>query len=196
MRTPSRTPQISVCEKNPKQRCIPGKPIKTRGLGILCWDPSLSGRYQSCSLGIHRRRKLFWAKLGKFLQGGGGSQQGFFFPPTSNIPGKEGENNQEGKEFHANGNRVQAPRGSKQCFPNGVFQIPHLGFRQRKTPPEGQIMPENANVFLFILVPSSLADPDHALNTPLWKTPFRKHHLLLLGSQWGSYSANGRISAF
>ena len=23
------------------------------------------------------------------------------------------------------------PKGSKRCFPNGVFQIPHLGFRQR-----------------------------------------------------------------
>ena len=30
-------------------------------------------------------------------------------------------------------------------------------------------------------MPSALADPDHPLNTPLRKTPFRKHRLLLLG---------------
>ena len=36
-------------------------------------------------------------------------------------------------------------------------------------------------LFSIILVPSALADPGHPLNTPLWKTPFRKHRLSLLG---------------
>ena len=40
----------------------------------------------------------------------------------------------------------QKPKGSKQCFPNGVFQIPHLGLRQRKTLWEGRRMPENTSV--------------------------------------------------
>ena len=32
------------------------------------------------------------------------------------------------------------PKGSKRCFPNGVFQIPHLGLRQRKAPAAGRRM--------------------------------------------------------
>ena len=51
------------------------------------------------------------------------------------------------------------PKGSRRCFPNGVFQIPHLGLRQRKPPSERQRMPENTSV-LKHLVPSALGDPD------------------------------------
>ena len=54
---------------------------------------------------------------------------------------------------------------------NGVFQIPHFGWKQRCL---------KTSVFSSILVPSAVADPDHPLNTTL-KTPFRKHRLLLLG---------------
>ena len=58
------------------------------------------------------------------------------------------------------------PKGSKRCFPNGVFQIRHLALRQRKAQaPKCFKTP----VFLSILVPSALADPDHPLNTPFLK---------------------------
>ena len=71
--------------------------------------------------------------------------------------------------------------------PNGVFQTVFFRFltsacdrcklfqRDKECP--------QTPVFSGILVPSALADPDpdHPLNTPLWKTPFRKHRLLLLG---------------
>ena len=48
-------------------------------------------------------------------------------------------------------NIARYPKGSKrcfpqQCFPNGVFRIPHLGSRQRKTPSAGRKMPENTSV--------------------------------------------------
>ena len=75
-------------------------------------------------------------------------------------------------ELTANGG-PQVPKGSKRCFPNG--------FATEKNPWEGRRMPENSRV-LSILVPSAVADPDQPLNAPLWKTPFRKHRLLLLGS--------------
>ena len=52
--------------------------------------------------------------------------------------------------------------------------------KRRKNPSEGQRVTETP-VFSCILVPSALADPDHPLHTPLPKTPFRKHRLLLLG---------------
>ena len=77
----------------------------------------------------------------------------------------------------------QCPKGSKRCFPNGVFQIPHLGLRLRKTPSEDKKCLKTP-VFSGILVPSALGDPDRPVNAPLWKTPFRKHRLLLLGMCW------------
>ena len=43
--------------------------------------------------------------------------------------------------------RSHKPKGSKRCFPNGVFQIPQLGFRKWKATSEGQSMPENTSVF-------------------------------------------------
>ena len=57
-------------------------------------------------------------------------------------------------------------KGPKRCFPNGVFQIPHLGLRQRKAPPERQSMLKTPS-FSSILVPSAPADPDKPRNTPL-----------------------------
>ena len=42
---------------------------------------------------------------------------------------------------------VSLPKGSKRCFPNGVFQILHLGSRQRSTPSEAPKIPENSSVF-------------------------------------------------
>ena len=39
------------------------------------------------------------------------------------------------------------PKGSNRCFPNGVFQIPHLGLRQRKAPADRQRVPESTSVF-------------------------------------------------
>ena len=41
------------------------------------------------------------------------------------------------------------------------------------------------SVISGILVPSAVADSDHRLNTPLWKTPFGQHRSLLLGP-WNS----------
>ena len=39
------------------------------------------------------------------------------------------------------------PKGSKRCFPNGVFQILDLSLRRRQTLSEGQRLPENTSVF-------------------------------------------------
>ena len=58
------------------------------------------------------------------------------------------------------------PKGSKRCFPNGVFQISHLGLQQRKTMSEGKTMSENTSV-AGILEASALADPDDPLDIPL-----------------------------
>ena len=85
------------------------------------------------------------------------------------------------------------PKGSKRCFPNGVFQILHRGLLQRKTPSEGQRTLETP-AFWRISVPSALADPDPLLNTPLWKAPFRKHCLLLLS--WDSFSQHLFLEPF
>ena len=69
--------------------------------------------------------------------------------------------------------------------PNGVFQT--MFFRLLTSVCDtGKPLQRNKSclktpVFSSILVPSALADPDRPLNAPLWKTPFRKHHLLLLG---------------
>ena len=58
------------------------------------------------------------------------------------------------------------PKGSKRCFPNGVFQIPHLGTRQRKTHQRNKECMKTP-MFSSVLVPSALADPDRPLNAPL-----------------------------
>ena len=64
------------------------------------------------------------------------------------------------------------PKGSKRCFPNGVFQIPHLGQRQRGKPFQRDKECPKTPVFYGILVPgSAVADPGYPLNAPLWKTP-------------------------
>ena len=69
------------------------------------------------------------------------------------------------------------PKGSKRRFPNRVFQIPHLGLRQREALPEGRRMPENTTLFKHF--GAFCPCPDHPPSAPLWKTPFRKHRLLL-----------------
>ena len=80
--------------------------------------------------------------------------------------------------FRADGKSIDAPcaKGSKRCFPNGVFQISHLGLRQRNATSEGKRMPENTSVFKHFggFCPCRSWRP---IDTPLWKTPFRKHRL-------------------
>ena len=62
--------------EKPKSAVYTQKTKKNRCLGILCWDPNLSGGYQNCSLGIHRWEIFsmsFWEKLGIFLESLGGA---------------------------------------------------------------------------------------------------------------------------
>ena len=70
--------------------------------------------------------------------------------------------------------------------PNGVFQTVFFWFltsaQNRGKPLQRDKECLKTPVFSSMLVPSALADPDRPLNAPLWKTPFRKHRLLLLGS--------------
>ena len=121
--------------------------------------------------------RRFPGKISKTIRTGDLSHKSLFGGPSSgtriSLPCQKGPSRYtKGWAF--------APKGSKRCFPNGVFQIPHLGLRQKKTPPEGQRMFESTSIFKHFAA-FCLADPDHPLNTPLWKTPFRKHRLLLFG---------------
>ena len=105
-----------------------------------------------------------------------------------------------GSEHTAQGCEVGAcSYSSIQEVPNGVFQTVFFRFLtsacDRENPlSEGQRMPENTTVF-SVLVRSALAEPDQPLNAPVWKTPFRKHRLLLL---WVSKAGweQCRFSAF
>ena len=80
------------------------------------------------------------------------------------------------RSHHVMDASCRCPKGSKRCFPNGVFQIPHIGLRQRKNPPERQSMPENTSVFKHFGTFCSCGSwptSEHTLKN--------KHHLLLLG---------------
>ena len=76
-------------------------------------------------------------------------------------------------------------RGAEEDLrvPNSVFQT--VFFRlltsacDRGKPSQRSKECPKTPVFSGILVPSTLTDPGRPLNTPLWKTPFRKHCLLL-----------------
>ena len=72
-----------------------------------------------------------------------------------------------------------------QRVPNGVFQTVFFRFLtwacNRGNPHQRNRKCRKTPLFSSILVPSALAGPDHPLNTPFRKTPFRKHRLLLLG---------------
>ena len=75
--------------------------------------------------------------------------------------------------------------GHSLRVPNGAFQTVFFRFLtsacDRGKPLQRHEECLKTPVFLSILVPSALGDPDHPLNARLWKTPFRKHRLLLLG---------------
>ena len=76
--------------------------------------------------------------------------------------------------------------------PNGVFQMVFFRFLtsacDRGKPLQMDKECLKTPVFLSILVPSALGDADHPLNARLWKTPFRKHRLLLLGWNFPSHT--------
>ena len=74
--------------------------------------------------------------------------------------------------------------------PNGVFQTVFFKFLTWACDTDKSLQTDEdylkTTVFSSIWIPPAVADPDDHLNTPLWKTPFRKHRLLLLSNRLSS----------